>query len=141
MKETMSKNILYIAWVQSLIAMMGSLYFSEVMKLPPCVLCWYQRILMYPLTLLIAVGILRKDKGIYQYVLPLSITGLMISIYHNLLYYKIIPESIKPCTMGVSCTAKQIEWFGFITIPLLSLTAFAIITGVMLVYRKVVTKK
>ena len=138
--KLLQKNILYIAWVQSIIAMFGSLYFSEVMKLPPCVLCWYQRILMYPLTALIAVGILRRDKGIYQYVLPLSITGFLVATYHNLLYYGIIPESIQPCRLGISCTTRQIEWLGFITIPLMSLTAFAIITTCMLIYRKVVTK-
>lgn len=130
------KYILYIAWVQSLVAMSGSLFFSEVMKLPPCILCWYQRILMYPLTVIIAVGILRRDKGIYQYALPLSITGLAIAIYHNLLYYGIIPESIQPCRLGISCTTRQIEWLGFITIPLMSLTAFTVITICMLIFRK-----
>lgn len=130
-------NILYIAWVQSLVAMSGSLFFSEVMKLQPCVLCWYQRILMYPLVAIIAVGILTKDKKIPLYVLPLSLTGLFIAIYHNLLYYKLIPEAIKPCTLGISCTTKQIEWLGFITIPLLSLTAFVIITACLFYYRKV----
>ena len=130
------KYILYIAWIQSIVAMSGSLFFSEVMKLPPCILCWYQRILMYPLVAIIAVGILRRDKGIYQYVLPLSITGLAIAIYHNLLYYGIIPESIQPCRLGISCTTRQIEWFGFITIPLMSLTAFTVITICMLAFRK-----
>lgn len=136
MLDFIKKYIIYIAWVQSLVAMSGSLFFSEVMKLPPCILCWYQRILMYPLTVIIAVGILRRDKGIHQYVLPLSITGLAIAIYHNLLYYGIIPESIQPCRLGISCTTRQIEWLGFITIPLMSLTAFAVITACMLIFRK-----
>lgn len=136
----LKQNILYIAWTQSFVAMLGSLYFSEIMKLPPCVLCWYQRILMYPLVAILAVGILERNKRIYRYVLPLSITGLIIAVYHNLLYYKILPESIQPCTAGISCTTRQIEWFGFITIPLMSLTAFAIITACMLFYRKI-TKK
>lgn len=137
MRKILKENILYIAWLQALVATLGSLTFSEVLKLPPCVLCWYQRILMYPLIAIIAIGILRKDKGIYLYVLPLSITGFLIALYHNLLYYGIIPESIKPCQLGVSCTTRQIEWFGFITIPLMSLIAFAIITACMLIYRKV----
>lgn len=134
--ELIRKNILYLAWIQSIVAMFGSLFFSEVMKLPPCVLCWYQRILMYPLTVIIAVGILKKDKNIHHYVLPLSISGLCIAIYHNLLYYGIIPESIQPCRLGISCTTKQIEWLGFITIPLMSLTAFAVITICMLIYMR-----
>lgn len=138
--EFIKKNILYIAWIQSIVGMFGSLFFSEIMKLPPCVLCWYQRICMYPLVAIIAVGILEKNKRIYRYVLPISITGLVIAFYHNLLYYKILPESIQPCTNGISCTTRQIEWFGFITIPLMSLVAFTIITTCMLIYRKVATK-
>jgi disulfide bond formation protein DsbB len=124
--------ILYLAWIQSIVATLGSLYFSEVMKFPPCVLCWYQRIFMYPLVFILAVGMVRKDKKIYTYVLPLSVTGLLIAIYHNLLYYQIIPESMAPCVNGVSCTTKFIEWFGFITIPFLSLVAFSVITLCML---------
>jgi disulfide bond formation protein DsbB len=124
--------IIYLAWIQAIVATLGSLYFSEVMKFPPCVLCWYQRIFMYPLVFILAVGMVRKDKKIYTYVLPLSITGLLIAIYHNLLYYQIIPESMAPCVNGVSCTTKFIEWFGFITIPFLSLVAFSVITLCML---------
>jgi disulfide bond formation protein DsbB len=111
------------------------------MKLVPCVLCWYQRIFMYPLVIIMAVGILRKDKGIYHYVLPLSNLGLIIALYHNLLYYKILPESVQPCVLGISCTTKQIEWLGFITIPLMSLTAFTVITVCMLFYRKTIQKE
>lgn len=136
----MKKNLLYISCSLAIIATFGSLFFSEVMKLPPCVLCWYQRILMYPLAAILVVGILRKDKFVYQYVLPLSILGLLVSIYHNLLYYKILPESIQPCMTGISCTTKQIELFGFITIPLMSFATFAIITVCMLIYRKVQNK-
>lgn len=126
------KYILYLAWLQSFIATLGSLYFSEVMKFTPCVLCWYQRILMYPLVLIIAVGILRKDKGIPFYVLPLSILGFIIALYHNLLYYGLISNAI-PCKLGVSCTIRYFAWFGFITIPLLSLIAFTVITFCMTV--------
>jgi disulfide bond formation protein DsbB len=135
------KNLLYLAFFQALIATLGSLYFSEVMKLVPCVLCWYQRIFMYPLVILIPMGILQKDKQIYKYVLGLSIPGFLIAVYHNLLYNGIIPESIAPCVQGISCTTRQIVWFGFITIPLLSLTAFSVITVIMLIYKKIDAKK
>ncbi|MEN9529651.1 MAG: hypothetical protein RI932_1524 [Pseudomonadota bacterium] len=126
----------YVAWVTALVASLGSLFFSEVMKLPPCVLCWYQRIAMYPLVAIIGAGIILKDARLRFYALPLSVSGIVISVYHNLLYYKVIPDSIKPCTSGVSCTAKQIEWFGFITIPLLALTAFFIINVLLLLDRQ-----
>ena len=121
-----TENQLRLAFVLSLIAMAGSLFFSEVMKLPPCVLCWYQRICMYPLVIIFAVGLLRTGKECIHYAMPLIGLGLVIAAYHNLLYYHIIPDSITPCTQGLSCTARQIEWLGFITIPLLSLFSFLI---------------
>ena len=135
LSEFAGRNILYLAWIQACIATFGSLYFSEVMRLPPCTLCWYQRILMYPLVLTIAVGILRRDTGIYLYVLPVSVFGLAIAIYHNLLYFGLIPEDIQPCTVGIPCTTIQIQWLGFITIPLMSLTAFLVISTCMVLYR------
>lgn len=121
-----------IAWAQSLVAMLGSLFFSEILGYPPCILCWYQRIAMYPLTLIFAIAILRGDKKIWIYALPLALIGAGIALYHNLLYYNILPESIAPCQAGVSCTTKLIELFGFITIPLLSLLAFLLIIACMI---------
>lgn len=125
----------YSAWVIALTATVGSLFFSEVMDLPPCVLCWYQRIAMYPLVLIIGVGIVTRDNRMKNYALPLVLTGLAVSIYHNLLYYGFIPESITPCTQGISCTSRQIEWLGLITIPLMALTAFIALTTCLLFYQ------
>jgi len=129
-------NAIYLAWFQALIATLGSLFFSEVMQLIPCLLCWYQRIMMYPLVIVLTVGILLRDMRTKYYVLPLSLIGLSISIYHNLLYYGIISESLAPCATGISCTTRQIEWLGFITIPLMALTAFIVIIFSMLFYRR-----
>ena len=120
---------LFAAWLVGLVATMGSLFFSEVMHLPPCLLCWYQRICMYPLAVVATVGLATQDRHVSRYMWPLALVGLSVSGYHNLLYYHIVPESLAPCTAGVSCTDVQIEWLGFITIPLLSLTAFCIIVG------------
>lgn len=117
----------YLAFAQALIATAGSLFFSEVMRLPPCSLCWYQRIAMYPLGLILGVSVIRRDGVARIYGLPLAVIGLLVTVYHNLLYYKIIPDSITPCTSGVSCTSKQLEWLGFVTIPLLSLISFVVI--------------
>lgn len=136
MRKFLKQNILYILFLQALVATLGSLYFSEIMKFPPCVLCWYQRIFMYPIVFILGAGIYFRDKFIYRYVLILSSIGLIIAFYHNLLYYKILPESAAPCMLGVSCTTKQLEWLGFITIPLLSLIAFAIITVSMIWYSR-----
>ena len=130
------KNLLQLALIQATLATIGSLVFSEILKFPPCILCWYQRIFMYPLVIILAVGIWKKDKNVHLYALPLSIAGLIISIYHNLLYYNIIPENSVPCTLGISCTTKFVEWFGFITIPFLSMTAFITTTTLILLHVK-----
>lgn len=125
--------VAYIAWIQALAATLGSLYFSEILKLPPCTLCWYQRIFMYPLVFIIPIGVLTKDKRLPIYVLPLAVVGGIIAVFHNLLYYGIIPEAQAPCQLGVSCTTKFFEWFGFVTIPLLSLMGFVVIIVSMII--------
>lgn len=122
------ETIHYAILIQAGLGMAGSLFFSEVMNLPPCVLCWYQRIALYPIVILTAIGIIRNDRKLYISVLALSLPGLAISIYHNLLYWKILPESVAPCTLGISCTTKFFEWFGFITIPFLGVVAFTVVT-------------
>lgn len=127
------KAMIYVAWGQALIATVGSLFFSEVLGYVPCSLCWYQRILMYPLVIVLAVGILRRDVRVRSYVLPLSLLGFVIALYHNLLYFGFIPENaIQTCTTGASCSTRWFEWFGFISIPQLSLVAFTVITVAML---------
>lgn len=134
--NTLKRYVLPFAWLVAVVATLGSLYFSEVMKLPPCVLCWYQRIAMYPLTIMLFIGLLRKDRNVAVYTLPLAIIGAVIAIYHNLLYYQILPESAAPCSLGVSCTIRLIEWLGFITIPLLSLVAFLLIIGSLIIFMR-----
>ncbi|MEJ7849240.1 MAG: disulfide oxidoreductase [Pyrinomonadaceae bacterium] len=125
----------YAAWMIALTATVGSLFFSEVMDLPPCVLCWYQRTAMYPLVIIIGIGIAIRDTLWKSYALPITLIGLVISLYHNLLYYGLISESLAPCTQGISCTSRQIEWLGFITIPLMALTAFVSLTACLLLYK------
>lgn len=136
MKAFLHKYILYIAWIQALVAMIVSLYYSEIKHFIPCALCWYQRILMYPLVIIIAVGILRKDKKLYQYVLPMSILGMIIAFYQILLQNGILSEIITPCKVGVSCLAKYTEYLGFITIPVMSFSAFSLITVCLFYHRK-----
>ena len=120
---------LFAAWV----ATCGSLFFSEVLQWQPCVLCWYQRILMYPLGILLAIGIIRRDRGLHMYVLPFSIAGIGVSLYHYLL---IKTDWLPPpaCAVGVPCTVDYLNWFGFINIPFLALAAFLIITCMMLTF-------
>lgn len=131
------KNILYLLFAQALVATLGSLVFSEIFHFPPCVLCWYQRIAMYPLVIIFAVAILKKDKLFEFYAWPLIAAGWLIAVFHNLLYYNILPEAAAPCIQGVSCTTKFVEWLGFVTIPFLSLIGFTILATLMVIYGKV----
>ena len=91
---------------------------------------------MYPLVFILAVGIVRKDKGLPYYVLPLSSLGFFIALYHYLLQRGIIPESVAPCSLGVSCASRLVEWYGFVTIPFLSMVAFAVISLCMVFFLK-----
>ncbi len=120
-------TILFISWLIASISMLGSLFFSEVMKFPPCVLCWYQRICLFPLVLVFTIGLISFDKSVVKYALPLAIAGWFVAFYHNLLYSGIIPESIQPCSQGISCTEDYINLFGIFTIPMLSLISFSAI--------------
>ena len=124
---------LYLAWIVSVVATGGSLYFSEVRLFVPCTLCWYQRILMYPLVILLGLASYRQDRGIIPYALPLSVFGGGISLFHYL--EQKVPGFGAPnlCRAGgVPCNTDYINWLGFITIPFLALTAFTLITLVLL---------
>lgn len=129
----LDRSALYIALLAAWIAMLGSLYFSEVKGFIPCDLCWYQRILMYPLTGVLAAGLTLRDRHLPKIVLPLSTLGMFIALYHYLLEKTDIFDSVQVCRNGVSCTTMWINWFGFVTIPFLSLVAFTIITVMSIV--------
>lgn len=130
--STAGWTILFLCWLTASIATLGSLYFSEVMEFAPCTLCWYQRICLFPLVVIIAVGLFPFDKGVVKYALPLAVLGWLTAAYHNLLYSGVIPKSLQPCSKGVSCTEEYISLFGFLTIPLLSLLIFSVIIALLL---------
>ncbi len=128
--------LLFGIWLIASAATLGSLFFSEVMDFPPCSLCWYQRIFMYPLVLVLGVGLMPLDRSVLRYGLPLAIGGWLVAAYHTLLYEGVIPESAAPCSMGVSCSEEYIELLGFLSIPLLSLLAFTAMVGGLLLLKK-----
>lgn len=136
MLHIFKKNAVLIAWVITIFATAGSLFYSEILKLPPCVLCWYQRIFMYPLVLIIGVGMVKKDKIMPLYALLMSGVGGAIALFHYLLQMSIIPDSLAPCVQGISCTSRLIEYFGFITIPFMSLAAFVAVFVLMFMNQK-----
>jgi disulfide bond formation protein DsbB len=127
MSEKNKESILFTAWATSVIAMFGSLYFSEIRQYEPCVLCWYQRILMYPFVVILGIAYIKKDYKISFYSMILSAIGGGISFYHYLLQKVSFFADNAPTCGRVPCTGQYINWFGFITIPFLALTAFIII--------------
>ncbi|MTD31733.1 disulfide oxidoreductase [Planomicrobium sp. YIM 101495] len=125
--------LLYGAWFVSLIATLGSLYFSEIKGFIPCDLCWFQRIFMYPLVLILGIATFQNDWKVVRYALPLSVIGGSISVLHYM--EQKIPGfgGIRPCVSGVPCSAEYINWFGFITIPFLAFIAFLLISVAMVI--------
>ena len=128
--------LLFICWLVAAGATIGSLFFSSVMEFAPCVLCWYQRIFLFPLVLLLAVGLFPFDRAAVKYALPLALAGWLTAFYHNLLYAGIVPEKIQPCSQGVSCTEEYIKLFGVLHIPMLSLLSFTIIIIILFILKR-----
>ncbi|MFD2608360.1 disulfide bond formation protein B [Deinococcus taklimakanensis] len=134
-------NRLYAAWVVALVATLGSLYFSNVKGYQPCVLCWYQRICMYPLALWLGIAALRGDLGVRAYALPLAVLGWGFALFQNLETWGVV-ETIKACSPSsgaVSCTTPWPVWGSgalaslntILTIPALSLIAFTLIIALL----------
>ncbi|WP_409291667.1 disulfide oxidoreductase [Peribacillus sp. SCS-37] len=121
-----------VSWLSAVIAVLGSLYFSEVLHFVPCTLCWYQRILMYPLAVILGIAVYKRDHTVYRYALPLSLLGIMISAYHYSLQKLSFMQEFQVCTGGVPCSGQYINLLGFITIPFLALIAFTIISACLL---------
>lgn len=118
---------LYFAWLFSCLGVMGSLYFSEVRHLEPCHLCWYQRIALFPLALILGISTYCSEKRSIHYALPLAMIGLIFSVYQILIQE--IPgwNPIELCGAGPSCSEKTSIGLGFITIPMLSALNFFLI--------------
>jgi disulfide bond formation protein DsbB len=116
--------------------MLGSLYFSDVVGFIPCLLCWYQRIAMYPIVFVLGVGLLKRDPTAWRFALPLPLLGLVISLYHVALQYRPNLE-ILSCEIGVPCSARYVAVFGFVSIPVLAAAAFLLIAVLLFTVRTV----
>jgi len=131
-----NSKIIFLCFLIATTATLGSLFFSEIMQFIPCNMCWYQRIFMYPLVFIFLVNLLYPDDKVFKYAITLVFIGLIISIYHNLLMFGIIPESAVPCANGVPCSTEYINWFGFVTIPLLSMVSYLAIFILLISIKK-----
>lgn len=128
MRALLGPAALWLAFLVALTATAGSLYLSEVAGFIPCTLCWYQRIAMYPLVLVLGIAAWRGDMAIRRYVVPVAVIGALIAAYHVALQrLPSLPSG--SCSLDAPCTAIYVERFGFVTIPVMALVAFlAILT-------------
>jgi disulfide bond formation protein DsbB len=130
--ELLAGQEIPLAFVVALVSTLGSLYLSEVAHFVPCRLCWYQRIAMYPLPVLLGIAWVTRDERVRRYVLPLASIGGCISIYHILVERFPSLESNRVCDPTNPCTIRWVERFGFVTIPVMALCGFALIVGLLL---------
>jgi disulfide bond formation protein DsbB len=135
LRATIAGTELWAAWAVALVATLGSLFFSEVSDFVPCRLCWFQRIAMYPLAVVLLIAALRRDvRGGALYALPFPAVGALISIWH--IYIEINPDAEpSSCRVAAPCSTKWIDEIGYVTIPVLALTAFAAILALLLMAR------
>ncbi len=119
------KNGIALAFVVALVATMGSLFYSNYAGFNPCTLCWYQRIFMYPEVVLFGLALWKKRDEIIDYSLALSVIGLVISVYHNYIYFKGLHSAV--CTSAESCATPYVSVFGYVSIPVMAFTAFLLI--------------
>ena len=127
-----TKNSIALAFVVALVSTCGSLFYSNVAGFSPCPLCWFQRIFMYPEVVILGLGLLKKDERVIDYTLPLSIIGLVISLYHNYIVFNGLRSLV--CTASEPCTTNFVLVYGYITIPMMALTAFALISLLLILF-------
>jgi len=132
--DFITKNSIPLAFFISLIATLGSLFYSEIAGFAPCDLCWFQRIFMYPQVILLGLAWWKKKNAIIDYSLILIIIGALYSLYHNYIYYTAQPTGF--CSIVSPCTQTYILGFGFITIPLMAIIAF-VLMGLLLLNKKI----
>ncbi len=141
-KQKLSKTtqinwyILFAAWILATSSTLISLFFSEVVQIPVCVLCWYQRIAMYPLVLILPLALFPYDPKGIRYAGVLVVFGWFTALFHVLLIEGIIPESAQPCVEGVPCSETHINLLGFLNIPMMSLLTFSLI-AILLIYTNI----
>src|SRR3989344_1769555 len=129
------RHALLFSFIVALIATSGSLFYSEIAGYTPCVLCWYQRIFMYPLVLVLGAALIGKKRGVVRYDAPLAAAGGLIALYHySLQRFPLLLSA--PCEAGASCARVYTFTFGYVTIPMMALTAFLLILAGMHLWKK-----
>jgi disulfide bond formation protein DsbB len=132
--------LLFFAWLVATTGTLISLFFSEIIQLPVCVLCWYQRIAMYPLIVILPLALFPFDEKVIRYAMPLVIFGWGVALFHVLVVAGIIPEGAQPCIQGVPCTEIHFSLLGFLNIPMMSLLTFSVILTLLYYSKKLINR-
>ena len=138
--DWVSKNIFFVAWVFASISLLGSISLSEIWGFHPCRLCWYQRIILIIVVIMLGVVEYKKAYRFYKFILPIIVIGWGIALYQSLLQWGFISESLT-CDIDAPCSIAQISWLGFITIPFMSLVVFSVLIGLMILQHLQFAKK
>jgi disulfide bond formation protein DsbB len=127
---------LVLAAAVAIVSTLGSLYYSEVADFPPCRLCWFQRIGMYPLAVILPLAAWRRDPTVRWYALPLAVGGGLVSVYHLLIERYPALES-GSCDADNPCSIIWVERLGYLTIPTMALSGFALIAVLLLLAKEI----
>ena len=130
----LNPGAIWLAWAVAAVAMVGSLIYSEIAGFLPCRLCWFQRIAMYPMAIILLVGAIRREAVVRFYALPLALIGLAISVYHYLVQIYPSLEGSVSCDPTNPCSTRYVEMFGFISIPFMAGAGFIVIAVLLLFY-------
>jgi disulfide bond formation protein DsbB len=143
MKDIVATNImqkswllLFLVWILAAIGTLASLFFSEIMKLPVCSLCWYQRIAMYPLVVILPIALFPFDAKVTRYAGVLVLFGWLTALFHVLLVAGYIPKSAQPCVQGIPCSETHINILGLINMPIMSLFTFSVMGLLLFLVKK-----
>ena len=129
-------KLLFAAWLIALGSTLSALFIGEVMGQTPCVLCWFQRIFMFPLAVILAIACFGSDGAVWRYALPLAAIGAILAGWHTLLFTGLIPAALEPGGSGPSCSSENMTILGGVPLPILSLAAFAALIVLLLLVRK-----
>ena len=135
LRDGLGRVALPLAWLVAAVTTAGSLYYSKVQGYVPCELCWYQRIVLYPFSVILAIAAWRRDSSIRIYAIPVLCIGVVISMYHSWIQWFPPASGTSFCTTDTPCTLKYVDEFGFVTLPFMALSAAAVIIALLSISR------
>ncbi|MEH6446585.1 MAG: disulfide bond formation protein B [Oceanospirillaceae bacterium] len=128
--------LLCLTWFIVLVASLGAIFIGEILGKMPCTLCWYQRISMFPLVIILGIGCYKSDYKAASYALPLALIGMTFALYHSLLYAGVITLKIVPCASDIPCGGSGMTLYDVIALPYLSLFCFTVISITLTIFMR-----